>query len=143
MISARQCYTAPLSPRLVRFVARVLCSLVFFLAACGAEPARRPPLPEGRGVYTARLNPPPCLGGRPELHVEVKTPQGWERVAIELPEEDGEDQVALLLERFAEDAGRNVDLEATFTGAVIAWGGRHQSRVLRIVRLDPEVTDEP
>ncbi|MEZ4466875.1 MAG: hypothetical protein R3F60_08215 [bacterium] len=124
-------------------MARVLCSLAILLAACGAEPPRRPPLPEGRGLYTTRLNPPPCLAGRPELHVEVQTPQGWERVAVELPEEDGEDQVAALLDRFTDDALRTVQVEATFTGGVVAWGGRHQSRVLRILRLDPEVPDEP
>lgn len=112
-------------------------------AACGAEPASRPPLPEGRGVYTVRFNPPPCLSGRPELQVEVQTPQGWERVALELSAEGEEDLVAVLLERFAATPDAAVRVDARFTSELVAWSGRHHSRVFRLFSLDPEAADEP
>lgn len=115
--------------------------VMVLLVGCGGPPVVRPSLPEGRGVYTLRYNPPPCLSGRPELHVEVQTPQGWERVALDAPADGEEDLLAVLLDRFGQSP-EPTQVDARFTSELMAWSGRHQSRVLLLISLDPEVTDE-
>jgi hypothetical protein len=119
---------------------RVLVLMI--LVGCGGAPAVRPPLPEGRGVYALRFNPPPCLSGRPDLQVEVQTPQGWERVALDAPVEGDDDLLAVLLDRFAQNPDALVQVDARFTSELVGWSGRHQSRVFRLISLDPEVPDE-
>lgn len=124
-------------------VRRVLAAVgLALLAACSGAPVSRAPLVDGRGIYTLRYNPPACLVGRPELHFEVQTPQGWERVALETPEEGEDDLVAELTTRSETAPDAPVQVEATFTPNVLAWSGRHQSRVVRLIALDVEAPVE-
>lgn len=106
------------------------------LAGCGA-PRGAPPLVDGTGVFLVRFNPPGCLASRPELHVEVKTPRGWERIALDAPAEDELDLVTPLMSRFQGDPHAEVRIEARFTNAVVTYVGGHVSRVLRVLSLDP------
>lgn len=113
-----------------------LLMLGLLFAGCGGPPGL-PPLVDGSGVFTVRYNPPGCLASRPELHVEVKTPQGWERVALDAPAEDELDLVSPLMSRFEGDPHAEVRIEARFTNAMVTYVGGHVSRVVRILSLDP------
>lgn len=118
----------------------LLSGLLFgLLMGCGGPPGA-PPLVDGSGVFLVRYNPPGCLASRPELHVEVKTPQGWERVALEAPAEDELDLVTPLMSRFQGDPSAEVRIEARFTNGLVSFVGGHVSRVLRILSLDPPPT---
>lgn len=114
----------------------VVAPLALAQSGCAGAP-NRATLLEGQGVFTLRFNPPGCLAGRPELHVEVKTPQGWERVALEQPPEDEPDLRQQLLSRFEADPYDQVPVEARFTRRVIPAISGHASRVLRLIDLDP------
>jgi hypothetical protein len=105
-------------------------------SGCGGPPGRIP-LVDGQGIFALRYNPPGCLAGRPELHVEVKTPQGWERVALEQPAEDEPDLRQMLMTRFEGDQFAQVRVEGRFTGRIVVAVSGHASRVLRVLDLDP------
>lgn len=120
-----------------------ICALL--LTACGgAQPTSGGPTyeapVEGEQIWTLRYNPPPCLSDQPELHVEVETPAGWERVILENGVEAA-DGVSMLLEQLSApgvDIGR---ARANLTDRVQLWGNRHASRVM--VVLDPSPPAEP
>ncbi len=113
--------------------------------ACGARPdvqlPASAPLPDGEAVYPLRYNPPPCLADRPELHVELQTAAGWERVALE----DGADggRVEALLERFRRSPSGIVPALGTLTNRTRAWAGQHGSRVFVVQVIDPPAAEAP
>lgn len=91
-------------------------------------------------MYTVRLNPPACLVDRPELHYEVRTDFGWERVAIEGEEED-DGQVEALRLAFTDPTAHH-QIQAKFTRFLVPWPGGHQARLLRLLDLQPESPKE-
>lgn len=96
------------------------------------------PLPDGEAVYRLRYNPPPCIADQPELHVELKTPAGWERVALESGVEEV-DQVQALLVRFGRSPGAVVPVLGNLTDRARTWAGQHASRVFVVQAVDPPV----
>lgn len=117
---------------------RLLTLVLLAAVGCGGSPRppkpERPPLAEGTGIYPLRYNAAPCL--RDDLHLEARTPAGWERVAVEDADEDGE-RVGDLLRRFRESPEAVISVRVTFTDRVRFWDGNHASRILRLVELDP------
>lgn len=111
---------------------------------CGSAPAPggtvrvAEPLPDGEAVYRLRYNPPPCIADQPELHVELKTPAGWERVALESGVEDV-DQVQSLLARFGRSPAAVVPALGNLTSRTRTWAGQHASRVFVVQAVDPPV----
>lgn len=116
------------------------------LLACGAAPAPGPgvtlvePLVEGEGTWQARYNPPPCLADLPELHAELETPAGWERVALESGSDEA-DLVAGLLGRFDTAPGARVPVRGVITSRTRAWPGQHVSRVFVVQEIDPPAAE--
>jgi len=103
-------------------------------------PRDREPLPDGEGVYQLRYNPPPCLADQPELHAELRTPAGWERVALETAGEVGSgDRVTALLTRFGRSPTVVIPVLGTLTNRVRTWTGQHASRVFVVEVIDPPV----
>lgn len=126
----------------------VFLSITMLLAACGSTPKRGAadprvavPLVDGDAIYRLRYNPPPCLADRPELHVEVETPAGWERVALESAEVEP-DLVIALLTRFGREPRAVLPVQADLTGATRTWAGGHVARILRIQLIDPVLPPE-
>ncbi len=115
-------------------------ALSAFATGCGADPrAPGPPAPtlvDGEAVYPVRFNPPPCLTEGPEVSVEVATPSGWERVALEDADEDTP-QVRTLLADFARAPGDVRQVRAKLTNQLRPYGRQHVARVLRLIELDP------
>lgn len=131
----------------------LVSAVSLLLLACGSTPKRGAadprvavPLVDGDAIYRLRYNPPPCLADRPELHVEVETPAGWERVALESAEVEP-DLVIALLTRFGREPRAVLPVQADLTGATRAWAGGHVARILRIQLIDPvlppDESDEP
>lgn len=118
-------------------IALILCLTGVSLLGCGGGNRGVAPLVDGTGVFLLRYNPPGCLASRPELHVEVKTPQGWERVALDPPADDDVDLVSPLMARFEGDPHAQVRIEARFTTGIVTFVGGHASRILRVLSLDP------
>ncbi|MGK0362706.1 MAG: hypothetical protein ACI9U2_005027 [Bradymonadia bacterium] len=119
-------------------IALILCLTGVSILACGGGGNRGvAPLVDGTGLFLLRYNPPGCLASRPELHVEVKTPQGWERVALDPPADDDVDLVSPLMARFEGDPHAQVRIEARFTTGIVTFVGGHASRILRVLTLDP------
>lgn len=120
----------------------ILSLMAGALLACGAAPAPGTgvklvePLVEGEGTWRARYNPPPCLADRPELHAELETPAGWERVALESGSDDA-DLVAALLGRFDAAPGAFVAVRGVITSRTRTWTGQHASRVFVVQEVDP------
>ena len=111
--------------------------LSLLLVACGGGPeagAEPPPLLDGRGTYLLRYNPPRCLVGAAELHVELRTPEGWERVALE----DADPEVANagpLLERLRSEPDSKIEVEGVLSSRVRRWDGNHGARILVLEAL--------
>lgn len=124
-------------------IALILCLIGGSLVACGGTQRGVAPLVDGTGIFLLRYNPPGCLGSRPELHVEVKTPQGWERVALDPPADDDLDLVSPLMARFEGDPHAQVRIEARFTTGIATFAGGHASRILRVLNLDPPAEEAP
>lgn len=131
----------------VRLASLAPIALAAALAACGGS-ARTgvvlrasEPLPDGEAVYRVRYNPPPCLADQPELHAEVSTPAGWERVALETSS-DETDAIAALLGRFDHEPSGVVPVLGTLTNRVRQWSGQHASRVFVVQVVDPPVEPE-
>lgn len=131
--------------------------LLALLPLLGCGGGRRPhlgggarvaqPLAEGEAIWRLRYNPPPCLADQPELHAEVETPAGWERVALESASDDA-DLVSGLLARFGRDPRAAVTVLGNLTNRARTWSGQHASRVFVVQQLDPpppeeEPDDEP
>lgn len=106
---------------------------------CGGQPnvalRASAPLPDGEAVYRLRYNPPPCLADQPELHIELETTVGWERVALE----DGPDgdRVDALLERFERSPSSVVPALGNLTNRTRNWAGQHASRIFVLQAIDP------
>ena len=62
------------------FARRLSAVAALTLAGCGGLDLR---LIDGEATLDARLNPAPCVVGASELDFELRTPLGWERVALE------------------------------------------------------------
>ena len=126
---------------MMRPLVLVIAGLALATVACGGQnrQARQQaaPLPDGEGVYTLRYNPAPCLADRPELHVELRTTAGWERVALE--NGGDEDRVTALLERFGRSPAEAVPALGNLTNRVVTWSGQHGSRVFVVQVVDPPV----
>lgn len=111
------------------------------LLACGGDqrPDRPapPPLVEGTAAYQVRYNPAACLTDRRLLHAEVKTPRGWERVALE----DADEELPLV-QRLLDQLNRQPDelvwVRADLTDRAVSWSGNHAARVLSLLALDVE-----
>jgi len=112
------------------------------LVACGPMRAPTPgvrlvePLVDGEGTYPVRYNPPPCLADQPELHAEVRTPAGWERVALETGPDDT-DLVAALMTRFDADRAAVIPVRGNLTNRTRPWAGQHASRIFSVQEIDP------
>lgn len=129
-------------------IALVSAASLLLLAGCGSAPKRGAadprvavPLVDGDAIYRLRYNPPPCLADRPELHVEVETPAGWERVALESAEPEP-DLVITLLTRFGREPRAVLPVQADLTNATRTWAGGHAARILRIQLIDPVLPPE-
>ncbi len=125
--------------RMRRLLALTL--LTSIAAACGGGAPRAPGAPEptlvdGEAIYPVRFNPPPCLTEGPELRVEVRTPAGWERVALEDADED-QPLMQTLLDDFAAAPDTVRSVRANLTSTLRPYGGQHVARVLRLIELDP------
>lgn len=118
--------------------------LALLTLGCGAStgPGHRviEPLVEGEDVYLIRYNPPPCLAESPELHAEVSTPTGWERVALESGT-DEVDLVASALAAFGQAPDAPLRVRGQLGGRVRQWAGQHVSRVLVVLEVDPPLPD--
>ncbi len=111
------------------------------LCACGGPAAPlRPQLPDGEGVYTLRLNRPPSLTGAPELYFEVQTAAGWERVALENPEDD-QDLLATLLATAEQDPAGLFRVDAAYRHETHPYA-EHTARVVRLISLTPPPSGE-
>ena len=116
--------------------------LLTALVGCGGRDmveVRREPeviLVDGVGIFAVRRNPPGCLRDRPDLHMEVRTPTGWERVALENTDEE-QDLVAGLRARFIRDPWAEISARVRFTSDVRLYGDNHAARVVRLLELDP------
>jgi len=109
--------------------------LIITLLGCGGAASERPPSPdlvEGEGVYALRLNPPPCLRGQPAFHVELKTPAGWERVA--LAEGTETPLQAALLKRLGVTGV--IRMRAVVSDEIRSYGAGHHARVLRLLAFE-------
>ena len=110
--------------------------------ACGGPPqAPKPPLPEGEATYLLRLNRAPCQVSKPELAFEVQTEGGWERVALENPDED-QDLLGPLLADAETNPAALVHVLAAFRADTQAYGESHAARVLRLLAV-PAVPSAP
>lgn len=128
---------------MIRWLVPALAALLT-LTACGGAPRSgvvvraSEPLVDGEAVFTVRYNPPPCLADLPELHTELSTPAGWERVALE-SDADEADLVAALLGRFEQDPTATVPVLGNLTNRVRLWSGQHGSRIFVVQLVDPPV----
>lgn len=113
-------------------------AIAVVLAGCGgggvpgAPPA--PDLVDGRGVYTLRYNPPPCLADRPDVVAELQTELGWERVSLEDESPDAP-VLATLQARFAGAASELVHVRADVTDDTRPYGAGHVARVVRLTAV--------
>ena len=119
---------------------RWLYLLVMSLILGCAAPRKVTPdvraLPEGEGRYEVRYNPPACLAGQPELHLELRmTGTPWERVYVE-PDEDDPQGLSRLMERFAAAPKSITSVSGNLTSRVVPWTGRHVSRVFVLAPVD-------
>ncbi len=114
-------------------------TLSLLLCACGGASPAGPgtaPLLEGRDLYTLRYNPPRCLAGASDLHVELRTAEGWERVALE--DADREDPLRpRLLERFRAEPAAEQKVTGVLESRVRRWDGNHAARVLILEAVAP------
>lgn len=119
---------------------RVLFSVLFVLAGCGASATKagpaKPGLATGDGIYLARLNPAPCLHATPELQVELKIGAAWERVWLATGDEEL-DLEAQLLARFERAPRAHLRLSGDLGRRVMRYGGAHFARTFAIESLDP------
>lgn len=114
---------------------RLLALVPLLLLACGAAPqAPRAPLPDGEDTYVLRFNRPPCVTNNPELSFEVQVPGGWERVALENPDEEQDLLGPLLAEAEANPVAVQRVL-ATFRADTQAYREQHAARVLRLLAV--------
>jgi hypothetical protein len=101
-------------------------------AACGASQLS---LVEGDATLDARLNRAPCLTGAKELDFELRTPVGWERVALE--DADPEDALVVALTRELEASPwSTVPVRVRFGNEVRVWND-HAARVVRLIAIRP------
>ena len=108
----------------------VVCGLA--QAACGAYQLA---LVEGDATLDARLNRAPCLTGATELDFELRTPVGWERVALE--DADPEDALVVALTRELEASpGTTVPVRVRLRDEVRVWND-HAARVARLIAIRP------
>lgn len=101
----------------------------------------KPRLVEGEAIYELRYNPARCLGESAH-QFEVRTPQGWERVALENPDEE-RDLVAELARDAALDPAGIFRVRGALLADAFPIGGEHASRILRLLVLDPPPPEEP
>lgn len=122
-----------------------LCALAAAtLAACGGSPARptapKARLVDGEAVYELRYNPPRCVTAV-ELHFEVQTPLGWERVSLENADEEAD-----LVGPLTQVAGAQPEAPARVRGVIVddgrPYGAGHVARVLRLLSIDPDGATE-
>ena len=123
-------------------LALALMSMLALAACGGGTPGgavrSADPLPDGEAIYHLRYNLPPCLADQPELHAEVRTAAGWERVALESGAEDV-DQVQALLARFGRDPRAVVPVLGNLTNRARTWSNQHASRVFVVQGVDPPI----
>ena len=87
------------------------------------------PSPTGTAVYTVRLNPPVSLADSPQLSVEIECGDGWERIALEAPDEVP-GAVDALFKKLETHPQHSIRVMGTLLGRTVPWGEGHHSRVL-------------
>lgn len=103
------------------------------LAGCGGLDLR---LIDGEATLDARLNPAPCVVGASELNFELRTPLGWERVALE----DADPEVPMveaLARTLGDQPWATVPVRVRFRSEVRVWGD-HAARYARLLAIRPE-----
>ena len=115
------------------FARRLSAVAALTLAGCGGLDLR---LIDGEATLDARLNPAPCVVGASELDFELRTPLGWERVALE----DADPEVPMveaLGRALREQPWTTVPVRVRFRSEVRVWGD-HAARYARLLAIRPE-----
>ena len=103
------------------------------LTGCGGLDLR---LVDGEVTLDARLNPAPCVVGATDLDFELRTPLGWERVALEDADPEAP-MVEALAQTLRESPWLTVPVRVRFRSEVRVWGD-HAARYARLLAIRPE-----
>ena len=95
------------------------------------------PSPTGTAIYTIRLNPPVSLADSPQFLAEIECGDGWERVALEAPDEVP-GAVDALFKKLETHPQHPIRIMGTLLGRTVPWGEGHHSRTLVIMDIAPE-----
>ena len=88
-----------------------------------------------------RMNAPVNLSDHPHLSTEIQSGIGWERVALESPENVPGTVDALLAE--LEKSPRVLKkIRGRLLSRTVPWGRGHHSRVLRVLEIDPQESND-
>jgi len=90
----------------------------------------------GTHVFVLRLNAPVSLSDSPYLSTEIQSGKGWERVALEAPD-DSPGAVDELLTKLEKDPVRQRRVMGTLVQRVVPWGHGHHSRILIVLDINP------
>ncbi len=119
--------------------------LTGLFTACGTTQSSRTvqwsPKPTGTDIFLVRMNAPVSLSDHPHLSTEIQCGAGWERVALESPENAPGTVDALLAE--LEESPRAVKkVKGRLLSRTVPWGRGHHSRVIRVLEVNPQESNE-
>ena len=121
----------------------MLCYCFVILSACSSHHNTKsdlPNLPSGKGIYTLRYNPAPCLIAQPELDFEILHEESVERVYIESSSEN-----SFVFDTLVEEAAKSPEGEWSVLGriekSVFSYSGGHHARIfspIELIENDPK-----